>query len=224
MTTPSTDTRARLLDAAERAFSDKGFDGAALREITTEAKANLAAVHYHFGSKEELFLAVVARRIEPLNRERLALLDAAEAKAGARAPALEDVIEALVAPMLRLARDEARGGAAFVRLFGRLQNEPEAIWRRILGGPLAEVRARFSAALARALPELDRGELAWRMHFAIGALCNVIVDRQRLELLSDGQQSSEDVEGAIAHLVPFLAAAFRARTRPSPAQTRSARR
>jgi AcrR family transcriptional regulator len=224
VTSPSADTRDRLLDAAERAFSDKGFEGAALREITTDAKANLAAVHYHFGSKEELFLAVVARRIEPLNRERLALLDAAEAKAGARAPVLEGVLEAMIAPMLRLARDDSRGGTAFVRLFGRLQNEPEALWRRILAGPLAEVRTRFGAALARTLPDLDQGELAWRMHFAIGALCNVMADRHRLELLSDGKQSSKDVEGAIAHLVPFLAAAFRARTRTAPAKTRSARR
>lgn len=221
---PPRDTPSRLLDAAERAFADKGFAGASLREITAEAGANLAAAHYHFGSKEDLFVAVVARRMEPMNRERLRMLDLAEERAGGRAPALEEVLEAMVAPALRLAQEHADGGAHFVRLAGRMHGETSHLWIKIIGGPLREVRARMQAALARALPELDEAELAWRMHFTIAAMANVMADQHRLEVLSGGLCSSRDVEGTISRLVPFLAAGFRAGVRASGSRRRAKRR
>ncbi|MDY7020508.1 MAG: TetR/AcrR family transcriptional regulator, partial [Cyanobacteriota bacterium] len=62
---PSTDskndTKEQILNAAERHFALFGFAGTSLRAVTREANVNLAAVHYHFGSKEELFKAVVRR-------------------------------------------------------------------------------------------------------------------------------------------------------------------
>src|SRR5262245_44298231 len=117
------DTATRLLDAAERAFADKGFDGASLRAITAEAGANLAAGRYHFGSKEALFVAVLARRMEPINRERLRLLDQAEARAAGKPIAVETVLEILVGPVLRAAHAGGRGSDCFLKLFGRAQSE-----------------------------------------------------------------------------------------------------
>jgi len=203
------DTRTRLLDAAERAFSAKGYDGASMREITAEAGANLAAAHYHFGSKEDLFVAVVARRMEPMNRERLRLLDEAEARAAGGPVAIEEILEALVAPVLRTSDAEGASASCFLRLFGRLQNEEGELWKRIVNGPLLEVRTRVAAAMHRSLPHLPKRELMWRMHFTIGTMANIAGDQHRLELISGGLCSSRDVEGTIRRLIPFLAAGLR---------------
>ena len=89
---PALDTRKAILDAAERLFADLGFDGASLRKITAKAGVNLAAAHYHFGSKEGLLRAALARRIGPLNEERLKLLDEAESDTGKKVLSIESVL------------------------------------------------------------------------------------------------------------------------------------
>src|SRR5437867_6100600 len=94
-------SKERILDVAERLFAERGFAATSLRNITAEAAVNLAAVHYHFGSKDELIEAVFARRLGPLNRERLRLLEACRAAAGGGSPSVEELLEALIAPALR---------------------------------------------------------------------------------------------------------------------------
>src|SRR5262245_47010693 len=108
------DTKQRILDSAERLFADRGFAATSLRTIIADAKVNLAAIHYHFHSKEALFDAVIARRLEPINRDRLAMLEACERAAGDRPPKLESVLYAFVEPALRMGADPE--GATFVRL------------------------------------------------------------------------------------------------------------
>ena len=93
-------TRAALLDAAERLFSQNGIEGTSVRDITKEAGANLGAINYHFGTKDRLALEVFARRIEPVNRERIARLDALEAEAGRKKLKLEQILDALIRPAL----------------------------------------------------------------------------------------------------------------------------
>src|SRR5436190_23125118 len=105
------ETRERILDTAERLFADRGYGATSLRSIIAAAEVNLAAVHYHFHTKEALLDAVLKRRLEPVNRERLALLDECEKSAGASALPLERVLAALIAPALDLARHPA--SAAF---------------------------------------------------------------------------------------------------------------
>src|SRR5438477_4352893 len=100
----SPDTKTRILDAAERLFVEHGFEATSLRSLTSAAGVNLAAVHYHFGSKEELFQAVLTRRLDPMNQERIDLLERVEREAGSRAPSCEKVLFAMLIPALRLAR------------------------------------------------------------------------------------------------------------------------
>src|SRR6187399_3327842 len=114
----SADTKTRILDAGERLFVEHGFEATSLRSLTTSAGVNLAAVHYHFGSKEELFQAVLTRRLDPMNQERIDLLAKMEREAGDKAVSCEKLISAMLVPALRLARDEKRGGKHFLRLLG----------------------------------------------------------------------------------------------------------
>src|SRR5262252_5809342 len=83
-------TKDRILDAAEALFMEHGFEATSLRSITAAAGVNLAAVNYHFGSKEELFQAVLTRRLDPMNQERIELLEALEREP--KPPSCEKVI------------------------------------------------------------------------------------------------------------------------------------
>ena len=126
----STDTTNSLLDASERLFAHHGIAATSLRAITVEADVNLASVHYHFGSKEGLVSAVFARRLEPLNCERLRLLRACQdGGSGRSADPLEAAVKALVGPALRLRHDPKQGGEAFMRLMGRLFSEPTSAYK-----------------------------------------------------------------------------------------------
>src|ERR1700685_813919 len=93
MTSATIGTKTRILDAAEKLFGQNGFDATSLRDITAEAQVNLAAVNYHFQSKDSLIDAVIVRRIEPVNRRRLEMLDAAGPH-----PTLEQILTAFMAP------------------------------------------------------------------------------------------------------------------------------
>jgi len=211
------DTRERLLAAAERHFSQYGFAGASLRQVTADARANLAAVSYHFGSKEDLFVAVVERLMAPINRERLGLLDQAESRAGAAPLEVEALLEILIGPVLRA----RKGGGRTLRLFARSQIEDPALCKRIVEGPLKVIKPRIEAALARALPHLGRQELAYRLHFTMGAVKSVAGDQHALRAFSRGLCDPDDVEGTLRQLVAFLAAGMRA---PGAAARRSPRR
>jgi AcrR family transcriptional regulator len=207
-------TRTRILDAAEQVFAEKGFAAASLRRIIAAAGVNLAAVHYYFGSKEGLIAAVFDRRIGPLNQERLALLDQLEARTGRRGKVkLEDLIEALIGPALRLARDTDKGGPVVLRLFGRIVAEPSEFLGRVLRDQFQGVVDRFTAALARALPRLPRSVLLWRLEFAVGSMGHVMCDPAHIRERSGGVCDATDTEAVIREMVCFLAAAFRAPAR-----------
>ena len=202
-------TRKRLLDAAEHLFAENGFDATSLRAITTQAGANLAAVNYHFQSKVGLITAVFERRIEPINRERLHLLEQGCAKAAPNPPELETVIHALVAPVLRLRLDAGGGGEHFIRLLGRMFSEPGEI-KLLVGEQFRETALRFAGALAQVLPELPADELMWRMHFLIGGMAHTAAAGDLIHHLSQGMCDPNDVELTIRRLTAFAAAGFRA--------------
>ncbi len=163
-------TKARILDAAEALFVEHGFEATSLRRITATAAVNLAAVNYHFGSKEELFQAVLTRRLDPMNRERIALLTRFEREAAPRTLSCERILAAMFIPALKLARDPRRGGKDFLRLLGRAYADPAPFIRRFLSEQYAVMISRFKLAFGRALPQLPKKELSWRLHFVMGAL------------------------------------------------------
>src|SRR5438105_15088177 len=117
-------TRSRILDVAEQLFSEQGFDRVSIRDITRKARVNLAAINYHFGTKEDLIGAVFERRVVPVNEARLAALDMVEKSAGKRIPKLEAILEAFIRPALQSSLKPSKGGTAFSKLFGRCLSEP----------------------------------------------------------------------------------------------------
>jgi AcrR family transcriptional regulator len=212
------DTKEKMLRAAESLFSQHGFSATSVRMIAAEADVNLAAMHYHFGSKEKLMAELFAWRLDPLNQERLQLLDQCEAEAGEEPPILEKILEAFIGPPIRLSRDPERGGVLFMRLLGRAFTEPSDRTRQIVYNQFGQVIRRFSAALSAALPQLSPEELFWRFHFMVGAMAHTIhtmADEHQLHELSGGACHQADVDATVNRLVPFLAAALRS---PSSAE------
>ena len=198
------DTKQRILDSAERLFADHGVAATSLRTIIKDAQVNLAAIHYHFHSKEELLDAVLMRRIEPVNRERLEMLDAWGPN-----PSLEEVLEAFIAPAVRVRSSGERGGMSFVCLMGRIISEPGDRLPRMIRQHFRVILERFIPALHQAAPELPTSELLWRLHFTVGAMAHTLRAGDEMRAITDGLCDASDVEGVAKRLVAFAAAGFR---------------
>lgn len=213
------DTRARILDVAERQFMEHGFEGASMRMITSMAEVNLAAVNYHFGSKEGLLREVFHRRLSWLNSERLAALEALEAQAQGAPLKPSQVLEAFFGTLLRIGEDEALGGMTFLRLLGRTLTDPAEFIRAFFAGEYADVIERYKLALFRAVPDVPKAEIVWRLHFMLGAMSYAIAGTDILQVITgleigdiSGQKKGSKSEARLLseRLMPFLLGGLRA--------------
>jgi AcrR family transcriptional regulator len=195
------DTKEKILDTAERLIGEQGYAATSLRHVIAEAGVNLAAVHYHFGSKEGLLDAVVARKVTPVNEARLARLERVEVLAGNDRPDVEKVLEAFLLPTA----EAASRSPEFVRLMGRMH--AEGLMPRIAERHFQATGRRFVSALRRALPELPQEELMWRVHFMVGAMAHTMCRPPMFPLAPEG---AADLEPRMRLLVRFLGAGFRA--------------
>ena len=195
--------RQRLIDAGERLFAEHGWQSVGIRAIAAEAQVSLAALNYHFGEKENLLAEIFAARAQPIAAERMRLLAAIQPNA-----TLEGVIEAFLRPALTAGSE--LGGRVFVKLRARLAAEPEALCRRILADAFDESSGRYVAALQALLPGMPAETLFWRFHFLLGTMVYTMADAGRIQSMTQGRCDPGDADAALRHLVPFLAAGFRA--------------
>src|SRR5260221_7775728 len=172
------DTRWRILDVAEELFSEQGFDRVSIRDITKEGRVNLAAINYHFGSKEDLIAAIFEREFVPVNEARLAALSAVQ-RSGKKDPKLEDILEAFIRPTVRCSIGKPKGGKAFSKLFGRCLSEPSPEIEALLKRQFARLVERMDAALMKALPHLSRSDIFWCMKFTYGALHHWLLTKDK---------------------------------------------
>ena len=203
------DTKEHILDAAETLIAEQGIDAVSLRKITSDAQVNLAAVHYHFGSKEALVQKVFERRIRPVNAKRLEMLDAAEDAATGPNLELEPVLRAFIEPAIRLYAQDSKG-PVFMRVCGRIFAEPSHHLQQTLDDFFSEIVTRFGQAFARALPELEKEELAWRMHFTVGTMIHTLMEHDRLKRFTGGLCTMDEPEALIERMVTYCAAGMRA--------------
>jgi AcrR family transcriptional regulator len=208
-TTRSQLTRDRILDAAEHLFAARGFHGCSIRDITGEAGVDVALANYHFGSKQGLLEAVILRRAQDLNAERLARLDAVLAANRGRKPSLEAIIDAFTHPLLDRSVRGSAGWKSYFALIAEVNNSPE------FGGVLMTrnfdpVVQRFIGAIRAALPGSDDRDIYWAYHFLSGALTLTFAETGRIDKLSGGACKSSDLDSVHERLVPYCAAGFRA--------------
>jgi AcrR family transcriptional regulator len=194
-------TKEKIMDIAERLFGEQGYGSTSLRQVIAEAGVNLAAVHYHFGSKEDLLDALVLRRAVPLNEERLAMLERYEKQAAPKPPAVEKVLYAILAPTF----EAARRSPEFAKLMGRLHGE--GLMPALVARHFRQMAERFISAMQRSLPDLPQEELFWRVQFMFGAMAQTLLGRHMFLLELSAPSDAPEV---VDRLVGFLAAGFRA--------------
>ncbi|UGB39651.1 TetR/AcrR family transcriptional regulator [Frateuria soli] len=196
----SASTKERILAAAEVLFAQRGFDGASLRQLTAAAGVNLAAVNYHFGSKDKLVEEVFRRRLDTLNAHRLAALSKV---AGDPDATLEDVLDAFIRPALSLSGDGS--GSLFMRVLARAFAEHDDHLRQFMSENYGHVMRQFTAEFARLLPGLSREELYWRIDLVTGALTHAMSGFGMIQRKGDVSEAAHR-EQTIAHLVRFASA------------------
>jgi len=201
-------TKDRILGAAEELFAQHGFAGTSLRQVTGLAEVNIAAVNYHFGSKENLVNEVFRRRMDGMTARRLEQLESA---AREHPGELEPVLAAFIEPALALAQDR-NGGAAFVRVIARAYAEHNENLRRFLSEHYGHVLREFGKALSACLPGLDKETLYWRLDFLSGSLTYAMAEFGMIKRPS-GTSEGAHRSRAARELIRFATAGLQAPTK-----------
>ncbi len=214
VTEPLDKKKSIILDASELLFAEQGFVGVSIRDIAAEAGVNIAAVNYHFGSKERLLEALFARRVVPVNKRRIELLAEALAGRKSKQARLRAVIEAFIRPPLALGDSTSHGarGLVMMRFLSRVLSMPgDDVFLKAYYG---EVRTQFISTLQELLPHLKLKVVLWRYNLMVGALIYAMAGPQRILSLPEGLKSKEalhwDVEDAIGEVTEFCLGAFSA--------------
>lgn len=213
---PASDTKARVIAAATRLFAVKGIENVFLRELTTEAGVNLAAVNYHFGSKDALAEAVLDSVAQNVNARRLANLRnvLAEAEAGGTPPKLDAVLETFIEPYLGL--DQAGEGTVLVQLLLQVRIRPDEMSTRIIRKHFDPLAREYIVAFAKACPHVNPEDLYWRYTLMYGAVILTATDRKasnRLVTMSGGRMDASDPESLRQAVMDFLVPAISAPSR-----------
>lgn len=210
------DTKDSILDAAEKLFAERGFEATSTRAITRNAGVNLAAVNYHFQSKEGLLQALFTRRLDRLNRRRLEMLDGYEAEYGQRPVPLEKLVRALIGPMFESPASGSKSANTFGMLMGRMYSAPQSSLGSILLADIRVFAERFERAIRKTLPGAPMEDLYWRTFFALGATVHTLASSHILRQISHGLCDPEDRETALEKVTEFIVAGLKAAAKMDP--------
>lgn len=202
-------TREQIVEAAEKIFAENGFRAMTLRAVTKSAHVNLAAVNYHFGSKTNLMRAIIERRIDPINKERIERLDTFIAEHSPKPVPLEQIFEALFRPFFDHAMHKKRPDRAFIQMVGRAMTEPADFMRNMHKEFFAELSKRFLQELKRTCPQLADQDLQLRFFLSVNTMLGTITEQARLENISGGKLSGNDLDKVCDELTAFVVAGFK---------------
>ncbi len=213
MTAENADPTAKsaLLEAAQRLFAQHGFDKVSLRMLTQEAQVNLAAVNYHFRSKQGLIDAVIESYINPVNERRLRELEMAESEATGDSVSVDKILDCFLRPVLETVRETPLSQQLFFKLMGRCMNDgglaqlPKSTLKLF-----GQVTKRFPAAIHRALPHVSEQEILWRLHFTIGVLTHVLAHHQTLQEITQGRAGQPSPDEVLSIVKQYCGAGITA--------------
>lgn len=199
-------TRRKILDAAEVLFGRNSFDSVSLRDITGKARVTLALASYHFGSKEALFEAVVARRADVLCRMRQERLHAL------RRPMTRDILDAFIAPLFEKAGSGEPGWEDYLRVLTQLGAQPR--WLDLLSRHFDETAQTFLAALKKRLPQANPRDMARVFTMILQVMLETVSQHRRVDVLTGGTVRAGDLDKAYPVLLQFAVAGIESFNHP----------
>lgn len=199
--------REKVLDAAEALFAARSFEGVSMRQIAEAAGIGLSLAAYHAGSKEELYRAIIARRISALSKARLDALQAALDRAGGEPLSVESIVEAFVDPFVAQSLSGKPGWKNYARLIARMTSSPQ--WLPLISDLFDPAARHFLRELTRSLPHASQAQIYWGFHFMVVVMTGTLAENGRIDRLSDGKYRSDDMEQGRVHMVPFIAAGLK---------------
>lgn len=202
---PTGGPKLRLVEAAEKLFAEKGFEAVSVRDITKEAGANVAAVNYHFGSRDGLVIAVISRYLMPVNQERLTRLEKAERNGSE----VREVLSAFVKPMVEQVGKSELSEKLYCQLLGRIFAEQSVSLPGELEFQTRAVVERFTKALSKKLTAFSTEELVWRLHFVVGGLIHLLTHSGFLYRVASNIAGTPSMDVTIERFLDFAEAGLR---------------
>ena len=194
------------MDATESLLAEHGFESVSLRDITGAAEVNVAAVNYHFGSKEKLFEEVQCRYIKPINEERLRMLE--EASADGKQVGVRKILEAFMRPLLTVVKRSEMSERLFYKLMGRCIADGQSALPDEMMPEFKRVAEAYTKALMVAIPEMNAEMVLWRLHYTFGVMAQTLLHGELLVKLTDGGCGEPDVETQFQNMIDFCHAGF----------------
>ncbi len=202
------ETGLRILTAAEQLFAEYGLDGVSLRQITTKAGVNLAAVNYHYSDKQSLYREIVLLRLREVNVIRNSDLDQADARAAGSIIPLPEIIEIMARPLFQVSKDPAGYNTASLRLLGRIFTDPLPFTVEILATELQPTLTRFGQAIRRHQPGMSPQDFIWRFSFVVGAMHHTMATLHDMKGRTNGVCPNDDSVSALKNFLSFAVRAF----------------
>jgi len=207
---PQLETVDKILDPAELLFAEKGFAETSLRMITSKANVNLAAVNYHFGSKNALIQAVFSRFLGPLSK----IMEDTSKEHGwgkDNIPSLEDILKLYMHSLLKIPSSHENGVAVFMRLMGLAYTQSQGHLRLYLEQEYAKTFRLFLELVRLSTPELSTKERFWRTQFTLGSIAFTMSSIQPLtEILENSKDAKANPEEIVDLIVPYMLAGITA--------------
>ena len=204
-------TRQKILSATGKVFAQGGYRAMTLRQVTREAKVNLAAVNYHFGSKLNLMRALLRDRFEPINQQRHLLLDQQiEAHAPDPVP-LSVIYDTLFRPLFTDIGSASDKHTSLIQIIGRALTEPAEFMRGLHKEFFADISKRFMSEIHLSCPELSPDQIQYRFFLSVSTMIGTVIEQVRLETISDGKLDGKNLDITLNELTTFVVAGFRQR-------------
>ncbi|MBT8044397.1 MAG: TetR family transcriptional regulator [Verrucomicrobiae bacterium] len=199
-------TKTLILETTERLLAEHGFESVSLRDITKAAEVNVAAVNYHFGSKEKLFEEIQCRYIEPVNGDRLSMLD--DLTREGRVATVREILEAFMRPFLITVKRSEMSQKLFFKLMGRCLVDHGGDLPEAMVPGMKKVAEAYTQAIITALPELSVEQVLWRLHYVSGVMTQTLLHGDLLLKLTEGACGDPDAETQFQQMITFCEAGF----------------